>query len=233
MSLIMLYKYPSTPHLPFSPGLQNDDRRITTLNGLLGTEIVVTEKLDGENTTMYSDHIHARSLDSRHHASRDWVKQLWGKISYQIPGSWRVCGENVYARHSIAYDDLDSYFYGFSIWNSENIALHWGDTLRWFMQLGIKPVPVLYKGPFNLKRLERLAAELDPKAQEGFVVRVIGAIPYEDFDKKVAKWVRKGHVQTDEHWMKAPIVPNRIIGQSTTYHDSQDLSVVESGSFQR
>ena len=66
-------KYPSTPHLPFSQGLQRDDTRIQSLNSFEGREIVVTEKLDGENTSMYADHIHARSIDSRHHPSRDWV----------------------------------------------------------------------------------------------------------------------------------------------------------------
>lgn len=179
---------------------------------------MVTEKLDGENTTMYADHIHARSLDSRHHESRNWVKS-WGDDQLQHPARVaRLRRERL--RQALGYDNLETYFYGFSVWNSDNIALHWGDTLRWFTQLGIKPVPVLYKGPFNLKRLERLAAELDPKTQEGFVVRVIGAIPYEDFDKKVAKWVRKGHVQTDEHWMNAPIVRNRLIGQPASHHDS-------------
>jgi hypothetical protein len=26
----------------------------------------------------------------------------------------------------------------------------------------------------------------------------------------VAKWVRTGHVQTDEHWMFSEVVPNRL-----------------------
>lgn len=205
----MLHKYPSTPHLPFSPGLQNDDRRIATLNGLLG-DIVVTEKLDGENTSLYADHIHARSLDSRHHASRDWVKHFWGTVNYKIPTGWRVCGENVYARHSIGYDNLSTYFYGFSVWDEENVALGWDDTLEFFYDIGITPVPVLYRGSFILKRLHELAEELDPERQEGFVVRTTAPVRYEDFELKFAKWVRKGHVQTDEHWMTAPIVPNKL-----------------------
>ena len=89
----------------------------------MGREVVVTEKLDGENTTMYTDYIHARSLDSHHHPSRDWVKQLHGEIGYKIPVGWRVCGENMYARHSIVYYDLTTYFYGFSIWDETNTAL--------------------------------------------------------------------------------------------------------------
>ncbi len=33
----------------------------------------------------------------------------------------------------------------------------------------------------------------------------------EDFQKSVVKWVRKGHVQTDEHWMNRIITPNGLI----------------------
>ena len=91
----MKAKYPTTPHLPFSPGLQNDDRRIQTLAGFEGREIVVTEKMDGENTTMGIDYIHARSLDSRHHPSRDWVKKFWGEINYLILQDWRICMPNI------------------------------------------------------------------------------------------------------------------------------------------
>jgi len=49
-------------------------------NRLIGREVVVTEKMDGENTTMYCDNIHARSIDGRHHPSRDWVKMTVGEI---------------------------------------------------------------------------------------------------------------------------------------------------------
>ncbi len=47
--------------------------------------VIATLKLDGENTTMYSDHIHARSLDSAHHPSRTMIKQIHGAIKHLIP----------------------------------------------------------------------------------------------------------------------------------------------------
>ena len=212
----MRFKYPSTNHLPFSPGLQNDDRRIETLDGLYGQEVVVTEKMDGENTTMGNDietgpYIHARSLDSRHHPSRDWVKKYWGAISYLIPSGWRICGENVYAQHSVRYTDLDTYFYGFSIWNAENVALSWDETMYYFKEIfSIKPVPVLYRGEFDLKVLEKLAENINPHTTEGFVVRTTAPVIYEEFDLRFAKWVRKGHVQTSEHWMTAEVIPNGL-----------------------
>ena len=36
--------------------------------------------------------------------------------------------------------------------------------------------------------------------KEGVVVRRIDEITDEDFEVSVAKWVRKDHVQDDEHW---------------------------------
>jgi len=175
-------------------------------------EVVITEKLDGENTTLYREGLHARSLDSRHHVSRNWVKALHGQIQFEIPPGWRVCGENVYARHSIAYDALESYFYVFSIWTPENEALSWDETVEWAQLLGLHCVPVLYRGPWDERAARELA--LDTSRQEGYVVRIAGRIQFEDFPVSIAKWVRAGHVQTDEHWMYAEIVPNQLAAPS-------------------
>ncbi|MFO1434083.1 MAG: RNA ligase family protein [Candidatus Competibacteraceae bacterium] len=183
---------------------------IQDYDGFVGHEIIITEKMDGENATLYRDHSHARSLDSRHHPSWDWLKRFHAEIAYRIPPGWRICGENLYATHSIHYTGLESYFYGFSIWNAHNVALSWDDTRRWFEDLGIVPVPVLYRGPFVLQELLDLAARLDTERHEGFVVRIAGAIPYERFGQQVAKWVRPGHVQTDSHWRHAPLVLNQL-----------------------
>ena len=204
------YKYPSTPHLPFSQGLQRDDTRIVTLSNLEDKEVVVTEKLDGENTTLYADHMHARSIDSRHHVSRDWVKNYWNSIRLDIPIGYRLCGENLYARHSVEYSNLDTYFYGFSIWNDQNVCLSWNDTLELFELIGVIPVPVLYRGIFDLSILEDIAKHFDIKNKEGFVVRTADSFHYNDFSTHVAKWVRENHVQTDQHWMHSKIVPNKL-----------------------
>ncbi|KIF06359.1 kinase, partial [Streptomyces sp. RSD-27] len=96
--------YPRTAHLPWSPGATADDVRAGGTQALAGREVVVTEKLDGENTTLYPDGLHARSLDSGHHPSRTWVKGLQGRIGARIPAGRRICGENLYARHSLGYE---------------------------------------------------------------------------------------------------------------------------------
>lgn len=57
-------KYPRIPHLPWSPGRLEDDIALDSIEHLERLEdVVVTEKLDGENTTLYHDYLHARSVD--------------------------------------------------------------------------------------------------------------------------------------------------------------------------
>lgn len=209
------HKYPRTPHFPFSHGFSSDDKVLSTVEHFLGKEVVVTLKMDGENTSLYCDGYHARSLDSRHHPSRNWLKAFHGTFAHEIAQGWRICGENLYARHSLAYDALPSYFLGFSVWNDKNIALDWDSTLEFFRRLGIEPVPTLYRGPFDEALLRGLVKELDSEKDEGLVARLAGAIRYEDFALSVAKWVRPRHVQTNEHWMHAAVAPNRLRGVSS------------------
>lgn len=203
-------KYPRTMHLPFSPGYTSDDKVLCSLTHFEDREVVVTVKMDGENTSLYRDGFHARSLDSRHHPSRDWLAGFHATIAHDIPEGWRICGENLFARHSLAYDDLPSYFMGFSVWNERNQALSWADTLEFFELLGVTPVRELYKGAFDESLLRTLARSWDVTRNEGFVVRLAGEFAYEDFERACAKWVRPAHVQSDAHWMHQAVVVNKL-----------------------
>lgn len=206
----MRVKYPRTFHLPWSPGMTSDDKVLRSVSGLLSREVVVTEKVDGENTSLYRTGFHARSLDSRHHPSRDWLAQYHATFAHDIPENWRICGENLYARHSLSYTNLPSFFLGFSVWDDQNRCLSWDDTLEFFELLGITPVPVLMRGHLTEADLLALAKSLDLDRQEGFVVRPAAAFSYDDFNTHVGKYVRPGHVQTDKHWAHQAIVPNQL-----------------------
>ena len=194
-------------HFPWSPNLQNDDRMLESTDGFIGKRIIVTEKMDGENTSLYTDHIHARSIDSKYHPSREWVKAFWGSIKHEIPSFMRICGENMYAKHSIHYTNLNSYFLGFSVW-VDDVSLDWETTEMWFDLLGIEPVPVWYDGIYSENKLHELWEEYGGENVEGYVVRVADKIPVDSFSVLVGKYVRKNHVQTNKFWMNQPVIPN-------------------------
>lgn len=194
-------KYPRTCHVPWSEGMHDDDRMIPTMDPFVGKRVIVSRKMDGENTTLYTDYIHARSVDGRNHPSRNWVKQFWSQIRMDIPEGWRVCGENLYAKHSIPYEALPSYLLGFSIWNEKNWCLSWDETMEWFELLGITSVPVLYDGVYDEKIIRGLWKPEDWEQHEGYVIRLAKSFPYSDFKSKVAKYVRLRHIQTTKHWM--------------------------------
>jgi len=204
-------KYPRTFHLPWSPGATNDDRVLTDLSSFEGQQVVVTTKMDGENHTFYREGLHARSLDSGPHPSRDRIKALWANVQHEIPKGWRICGENVYAKHSIQYRNLPGYFLVFSIWDEKNECLPWEETALWAGLLDLPTVPVLYQGIWDERLIRGLYQDqFEGNPMEGYVVRLAGFFPFRKFRTSVAKFVRANHVQTNKHWMTQPVIPNLL-----------------------
>lgn len=209
-------KAPRTFHLPWSPGATSDDKILKSLAGFetFGSEppgVVATVKMDGENTTMYRDYMHARSVEYDPHPSRSWVKALHARIAHDIPKGWRICGENLYAKHSIKYENLDDYFQVFGIWNEKNVCLDWGQTSEWAEMLGLKLVPQFFIGPWSedwFRTFHMPTWRGDPC--EGYVVRVWKSFHYKDFRKYVGKYVRPSHVTTDVHWMRSQLEINQL-----------------------
>jgi len=203
----MKEKYPRTPHVPFSEGATNDDKILLSLDHFYGKEVILSEKRDGENSSLKKEKTFARSLDSVDHPSRHWLKgQLWANIRYDIPEDWRICGENLYAKHSIHYTDLKTFFEVFSIWNEKNVCLSYDDTVEWCQLFGLTMVPLMWRGIFDEKVIRNI--KIDTTKQEGWVIRLADSFHFDDFYFSMAKWVRKGHVETDNHWMYEKVIPN-------------------------
>lgn len=203
-----LYKYPRTYHAPWSLGCTSDDKKHTSMEQFKNKRVIVTEKLDGENTTLAPTKHYARSLDSVNNGTRSWVSRLHSNIRFLLPEDYRICGENVFCKHSIFYDNLETYFYGFSMWKDTS-CLSWDETLEWFSLLNITPVPVLYDGIYD----ENLIKELWPISTheaEGYVIRLADSFEYDTFKLNVAKFVRPNHVTTDQHWSHQKIIPNKL-----------------------
>lgn len=203
----MRTKYPRTFHLPFSPGATSDDKIQHDLSQFYGQRVIITEKMDGENTTIYQNGYHARSLDSAYHPSRSRVAALAATIGGYMDIGDRICGENLTAVHSIKYDDLESFFLGFSYWHCE-YCYEWDSTVTMFELLEIKHVPVLYDGIYDEKVIQQIIKTMDFSKSEGFVMRVAHGFTIDEFPISVVKYVRENHVQTDEHWSRGSFEEN-------------------------
>lgn len=196
------YKYKRTPHLPWSPGADEDDIIIDTVDAFQGIEVVVTEKMDGENTTMYRDKIHARSMDSGYHQSRTWVQNLHGQLKHNFAENFRICGENMFWIHSIVYTALPSYFLMFNCWEDET-CVSWDRTVEIARSFNLSLVRVLYRGIFDEEIIKALYDDSMVDTVEGYVVRPTASFTRGQFNKSIAKFVRKDHVQTDQHWLRS------------------------------
>lgn len=217
--MVLKYKYPRTFHLPWSEGATDDDKThsLEVAEAMFrGREVVITEKVDGENTTIYATgECHARSLDSAGHVSRDYVRAKAQEIaSLGFPQGWRIMGENLFAKHSIKYDLLPDYFVVFGIADALNVARPWGEVEEWANLLGLPFAPVVWRGVWDSKKVRSLypfPSAFGADVAEGYVVRVAGEFPMDSFDRYAAKFVRANHVQTDTHWMQAEVVPNHRV----------------------
>jgi hypothetical protein len=207
-------KYPRTYHLPHSHA-SADDKRLNDYSIFTNKNVVVTIKMDGENTTMYNDYIHARSINSGDHPSRDRIKgDVWAKVSYLLDEDMRLCGENMFAKHTVEYDSLESYFLLFSIWDRDT-CLSWNETVEYATILGLKTVPVIYEGIYNQFEIEAaFQAYMSNNPTEGYVIRNANSYKYQEFKNNVAKYVRPEFLtdlkKQTGHWQTKKVVPNKL-----------------------
>jgi len=214
-------KYPRTPHLPYSPGGTSDDRRISSVEAFLCTPVVLTEKLDGSNVCLEKEACFARShATAPNHPSFDAFKAFHASVKGQIGDGIQVFGEWVYAKHSISYSDLSAYFLTFGVRDlNKGLWASWEEVELWSETLGVPTVPVLAREPWlnrehKIRDLVETHSEMPSRLgggpREGIVLRVAGEFKDEQFSTSVAKWVRKDHVQSDEHWKNQQIVRNAL-----------------------
>lgn len=84
-----------------------------------------------------------------------------------IPDDTHICGEYLYAEHSIHYNNLKDYFLMFSVWNKDT-CLSWNDTKEWTELLGLKLVHELYIGKYDEEKVKKIAREVVERGGEWF-----------------------------------------------------------------
>ena len=211
-------KFPRIYHLPNSPGLSNDDKRVESVELFLNRTVVITEKLDGSNVCLSRDNVFARSHSGTPtHPSFDLLKAKHAELKYAIEEGIDIYCEWCYAVHSIKYDFLPDYLFVIAIRDRDRgIWLSYHDTINKVIQLKLKTAPFLERVIFTDEiMLANIVNKFARKPsvfgceREGIVLRVDDE--FEDLSSSMAKWVRKDHVQTDEHWMHKPIEKQKLL----------------------
>jgi len=221
-------KYGRTYHYPFSPGTTSDDRIAHDYWEHLQSipNIIHTEKLDGENNCVSRLGVFARSHAAP--TTSPWTESLrrfWQLVKYDL-GDLEIFGENLYAIHSIEYRKLEHHYYVFGIREYDR-WLSWEETQFYANMLDLPTIPVI-KTESTPKERALFEAQMlmlvngpgafdpydiyDQKAttMEGIVSRNADRYAVDAFAQNVFKYVRKGHVKTDEHWTRnwkrAPLI---------------------------
>ena len=206
-------KYNRTFHFSFSPEIHSDDKTIdkqAEKENFL-KDIIITEKLDGGNACFKNGEVYARTHSTpTDHASFSMLKQINSYIKKNNIESLDIFGENMQAIHSIEYSNLKSPFYLFNIKNKEtNFWLSYKYLELISKKLKLPLTPEVYRGDFkSIKDLQEfLEKEIKKESflggqREGFVIRPLESFSDDMFSTHVAKYVRKGHVQTEDHWSK-------------------------------
>lgn len=212
-------KYNRTFHFPFSEGASSDDKIALDISGVIGKQIVISEKLDGSNCSLEHSGCFARTHSGPPvHESFDGLKAMHANIKHKIPPNIQLFGEWVFAKHSINYSELPSYFMLFNVRDlNTNTWASWDEVELWAQEIETHTVPVLFKGEvksdIELQKMIKSFMIQSSKCggeMEGVVVRVANEFNDNDFATSVFKMVRKNHVQTSEHWTNQTIIRNLI-----------------------
>ena len=203
-------KYPSTPYWPWSPGVGRGDDVHRDPQRFVDQEVVVTEKLDGGNTLLHAGRVYGRSVSAPSEAK--WMAMVKKHHAWKVRESGvYLYGEDIYGVHSIEYAPVAeaSTFYAFALRNGAGWFAAFDEVEAFARRRAIPVAPVLFRGRFpSLKAIRALFEEAHaaPSAlggeREGVVVRLARAFPAAAFPDNTAKSVRRGHVQTEEHWTR-------------------------------
>lgn len=220
-------KYGRTYHYDYSPGTTSDDRinRDWWPHMKKMEKTVDTEKLDGENRCLNGVGIFARSHAAP--TTNPWATHL--KPKYDMikndlkEGNIELFGEDIYAIHSIIYPNIKEHFYLFGV----RILDKWmsWDEVKWYAdifdfptvpEISIDDVGLVTESevknrvivesalPSEFGSFQALAKSEMGNAcsKEGIVTRNFDEFDVELQHENLFKYVRKGHVSTDEHWTR-------------------------------
>jgi hypothetical protein len=216
-------KYPHTPYLTNSPGVDPADAREGKMippEAFIGMPTVITVKMDGSNVFFDSEKVAARNGHDAIHPSFDMAKARHAEIRDRIPDDFQIFCEWLYAKHSIHYvgrQALDDYCQVFAVYDRKTHEfLSWRGVETFAAVLGMPTVPVLSVGnrfinqkDFNSEIYHYGGVAIED-GHEGIVVRNEFSFHHSTVGQNIGKFVRPNHVSTNKHWMTERITRNEV-----------------------
>ena len=221
--MIPILKYPRTPHIAGSrlqPG--DEDMGVIAPEVLEAGWLVIEEKLDGSNSGISFDRDGSLVLQSRGHVLtggprerqfnllKRWANHHVAALRDILAGRYVMYGEWLYARHTIAYNQLPHYFLEFDMLDKDSGEFLSTERRALLLAGGpVLSVPVLGTG--SVGRIDSYIGRSrfsSTETMEGLYLK------QEEDGRVVAryKYVRPGFLQavahSDSHWMDRPIEPN-------------------------
>lgn len=222
----IFFRFPHTPHLAWlGQGLPRDDKLLSRpeVEELLEGEVVVEEKLDGANLGL------SLGGDGRLRAqNRGDYLELPYRGQFTRLGSWLgghahlfqdhlkpgliVFGEWCAARHSLDYGSLPDWYLVFDVYDRE-AEMFWNTSRRDALaqQLGLRVVPELARGHFDLAQLTTLLQSAKSRYREGPPEGIVVRREEGDWCPERAKLVQANFTQAiEEHWRRRTIEWNSL-----------------------
>ena len=229
-------KYPRTPHLFGSTGI-DDDKHLGPEESeafIADPSLIVEEKIDGTNVGLHFSEPGCLVMQCRGHEIRagmhrqyDLFKQ-WAAVKAEtlelvLEGRYILYGEWLYARHSIHYRALSHYFFEFDIFDKQaQEFLDLDARMKLLEGAGIQTVPLLHRGALKADELAALiqASQFDAAFDNpltGVVDNRMEGLYLRTESNGIvtgrAKIVRPEFVEKikqSEHWQHQPMVPNLL-----------------------
>ena len=225
------FRFPHTPHLAWlGQGSPRDDKLLsgTEIAELLGSEVLIEEKLDGANLGIsIADDGELRVQNRgqflqapfRRQFSRlsSWLSLHQERLASHLCDGRILFGEWCAARHSISYTSLPDWFVAFDVYDPKS-GRFWSTRRRNALvgELGMKSVPALFTGTASLISLKKLlssqSSAFTASPMEGIIIRREN----QDWLLGRAKLVRSEFTQAiDEHWSRREVEWNRLSASMT------------------
>ena len=214
---MQIIKYPKIYRLPTLNITAKKTLTSKEVKELFDGEVIIEEKIDGSIIGLANTHAQGRGREIRLGENskqfkffNSWRSQNQFKID-KIPDNTIIYGEWMYAKHNVFYDKLPDFFIAFDVFDNGKF-LDYKRKIKLINDIGFSNSKLLFEGVWN-KTTEKLIDKLigtshfsTDEIMEGFVIK--------NYKKQLfGKYVRREFMDDlDEHWLRKPLVVNKLEG---------------------